>query len=408
MKVLQINTVYGKGSTGKIAKEIHDACVKANVECKTAYRYREATTPAFEDTMVVSSWLDCHIHNRLSRYTLLQGCFSYVRTKSFIRKVKKYSPDVIHLHNLHGSYINFKVLFSFLYEYRRPVVWTLHDCWSLTGYCPHYAMVKCDKWKFGCISCPHYKPEIPLLPDTVSWLWTQKKALICGINNLTLVTPSKWLNDQVGMSYLKNCNTRVITHGIDLDVFKPTSSEFRKKYHIPPHKHILLGVAFGWNERKGLDVFLDLAKRLDHNEYQIVLVGTTPEVEKILPENIISINRTNNQTELSEIYSAADLFVNPTREEMFGLVNVEATACGTPVLTFRTGGCPECIDELSGAIVDCDDIDAMEKEIIRICTQKPFSKEHCMENAKRFDLSDRFTEYVELYISLAENRNTKL
>jgi glycosyltransferase involved in cell wall biosynthesis len=226
----------------------------------------------------------------------------------------------------------------------------------------------------------------------------RKKKLFSGLN-MTIITPSQWLADLVKQSFLKNYPVRVIHNGIDLSVFKPTPSDFRKRYGIALEKKILLGVAFGWGARKGLDVFIDLAKRLDDKYYQIVLVGTDDNVDKQLPDSIISIHRTQNQAELAEIYTAADLFVNPTREENYPTVNMESLACGTPVLTFRTGGSPECIDEYCGAVVDCDDVDAMEREIIRICSDAPYSKEDCLKRAASFDHHKRFEEYIQLYES---------
>ena len=214
---------------------------------------------------------------------------------------------------------------------------------------------------------------------------------------MTIVTPSQWLADLVKESFLKEYPVKVIHNGIDLEVFKPTSSDFRERYGIPAEKSVLLGVAFGWGVRKGLDVFVELARRLDPEKYQIVLVGTDEKTDKLLPENIISIHRTQNQTELAEIYTAADLFVNPTREENYPTVNMESIACGTPVLTFRTGGSPEILTEKTGSVVPCDDIDALEQEIRRICIEKPFSQADCLEHAKSFDMHQRFEEYVKLY-----------
>ena len=394
MRILQINTVYGRGSTGKIAQGLHDVCVKNGHQCVSAYRYAEGN---FEDTLAVSSWMDCHVHNRLARETLLQGSFSWGRTLLFLRKVKKYAPDVIHLHNLHGSYVNFKLLFAYIKRHKVPVVWTFHDCWAFTGCCPHFVIAKCDRWMSGCSGCPSYSARISLGGDSVSKMWERKRNLFSSIENLVIVTPSMWLNGLVKESFLQSKSTEIIYTGIDLNVFKPTDGTFRERYNIDASKKILLGVSFGWSYRKGLDVFIELARRLDASQYQIVLVGTDESVEAQLPENILPIRRTSNQKELAEIYTAADLFVNPTREEMFGLVNVEANACGTPVLTFRTGGSPECIDESSGVVVDCDDIDAMEREIIRICSENPYSAENCMARASRFDMNERFEEYVKLY-----------
>lgn len=216
--------------------------------------------------------------------------------------------------------------------------------------------------------------------------------------DLTIITPSQWLADLVKQSFLKNYPIQVINNGIDLQVFKPISSNFRQKYNISEDKYILLGVAFDWGMRKGLDVFIELSKRLDKNKFQIVLVGTDDSIDKMLPNSIISIHRTRDQNELAEIYSAADLFVNPTREENYPTVNMESIACGTPVLTFRTGGSPEILDEKTGYIVDCDDIDEMGRQIIRICKENVFSVDDCVAKAKSFDKDLRFKEYIDLLL----------
>lgn len=212
---------------------------------------------------------------------------------------------------------------------------------------------------------------------------------------MTIVTPSKWLADLVRKSFLKEYPVKVINNGIDLSVFRPRESDFRQRYGLED-KYILLCVAFAWGKRKGLDVLIELSKRLD-KRYQIVLVGTSENTEKQLPENIVSIRKTQNQQQLAEIYSAADLFVNPTREENFPTVNIESLACGTPVLTFQTGGSPEVIDETCGAVVDKEDVDAMQREIERICTEKPYTQGACIARAQNFDKKDKFDEYVDLY-----------
>ena len=197
------------------------------------------------------------------------------------------------------------------------------------------------------------------------------------------------------MSYMSQYPIKVIYNGIDLSVFKPTESDFRAKYGLE-NKKIVLGVAFDWGVRKGLDVFVELSKRLS-DEYRIVLVGTNDQIDSALPSNIISIHRTQNQRELAEIYTAADVFANPTREEAFGLVNVEALACGTPGVTFRTGGSPECYDDTCGVVVEKNDIDAMEREIRRICETHPYDIESCIKFAQGFDMYDRYREYIDLY-----------
>ena len=397
MKILQINTVYGKGSTGKIAMGIHDVCVREKIECLTAYRYKENDNQVFSDTITVSSWLDCHIHNRLARCTLLQGCFSYGKTKLFLRKVKKYSPTVIHLHNLHGSYIHLSSLFRFVKKNNIPVIWTLHDCWAFTGYCPHFTLSKCAKWKTSCYHCPVYREDSVSLFDNSQIMYKLKKKWFSNIKNMTIVTPSQWLADLVKESYLKDYPIRVINNGIDLNVFKPTASDFRKKYNIANDKSIILGVAFDWSKKKGLDVFIELAKRLDDTQYQIVLVGTDDMIDRLLPENIISIHRTQDQQELAGLYTISDLFINPSREENYPTVNMEAISCGTPVLTFKTGGSPEILDEASGMIASSEDIEMLIRDIVYIVNATAYTREACLKRARGFDMYDKFEEYIKLY-----------
>jgi glycosyltransferase involved in cell wall biosynthesis len=226
-------------------------------------------------------------------------------------------------------------------------------------------------------------------------MWKLKKKWFTGIKDATIITPSQWLGDLVKQSYLGEYPVKVINNGIDLSVFKPTESDFRKKHNLE-NKHILLGVALFWDYKKGLDVFIELSKRLD-DRYQIVLVGTSDEVDKQLPNNIISIHRTQNQEELAEIYSTADVLLNPTREDTFPTVNIESLACGTPIVTFNTGGSPEIINETCGVVTEVNDVDHMEKAIRRICEEKPYSKEACVSRASNFDKDEKFKEYVELY-----------
>jgi putative colanic acid biosynthesis glycosyltransferase len=230
-----------------------------------------------------------------------------------------------------------------------------------------------------------------------------KRQLFTSMSHMTIVTPSKWLADVVGQSYLKDYPVRVINNGIDLDVFKPAESDFRIRYNIPSDKPVILGVAFDWGERKGLDVFIKLAEDFG-DKYQIVLVGTDDHIDAQLPENIISVHRTQNQQELAEIYSAADIFVNATREDTFPTVNIEALACGTPVITFETGGSPEIPDNSCGVVVPCDDVGAMESAICHIIEERPFTQEACRKRAEMFDMNDKFAEYVKLYQELFEEK----
>lgn len=397
MKVLQINTVYKIGSTGKIVYEIAQLCKESGIEniCAAAPVDKNYSG---NDYIKIGSHYGRYLNVLLSRITGLNGCFAYFATKKLLRRIKKEKFDLIHLHNLHDSYINFPLLFKFIKKNDIPVVWTLHDCWACTGNCPYFTIVKCDKWIPGCHHCPQYREYPASLFDNSKFMYKMKKKWFTGVKNMTVVTPSRWLADIVKQSFLKDYPLKVINNGIDLGVFKPTESNFREKYNCED-KYILLGVAFGWGKRKGLDVFIELAKKLD-NDFQIVLVGTDDNVDKLLPDNIISIHRTQNQTELAEIYTAADVFANPTREEVFGLVNVEALACGTPVLTFNTGGSPEILDEKCGFVTDENTVESAESIIRDLALKETSLSEFCLNRAKFFDKNEKLMMYINLYTNL--------
>ena len=396
MKVAQINAVCGKGSTGKICIEISKILDENNIENKI---YFVSGEKSFTNGIKYSSTFYIKCMALLSRIFGNNGFNSTFATKRLIKELKNFNPDVIHLHNLHGHNVNLKILFDYLNQSNKKIIWTFHDCWAFTGYCPYFVMAKCDKWKAECYKCQQ-KQDTTWFFDRSKNIFNRKKSAITQLQNLTIITPSKWLADLVKQSFLQDYPVQVINNGIDLSIFKPTTGDFRQKYNIADDKFILLGVAFGWGKRKGLDVFIELSKRLS-DKYQIVLVGTNDKTDKLLPKNIISIHRTQNQTELAEIYTAANLFVNPTREENYPTVNMESLACGTPVLTFRTGGSPEILDNTCGSVVGCDDIDAMQTEIERICETKPYSKDACLIRAESFDMNNRFKEYLELYDRLA-------
>lgn len=390
MKIVQINITCGSGSTGKICLAVSELLTERNIENYILYSSGNSDYSLSKKYM--SHW-EIKFQALKSRFFGNYGFQSKAATKRLINELNKISPDIVHLHNLHGHNANLEILFKYLKENGIKVFWTFHDCWAFTAYCPHYTMAGCDQWReSGCASCPQRK-RFSWFVDRSSYLFEKKKNLLKDID-LTVITPSQWLADQVKQSFLKDCEIRVINNGIDLSVFGPKESDFRKKYNIED-KYIILGVAFDWGIRKGLDVFVNMSKRLD-NRFQIVLVGTNEKIDKQLPENIISIHRTQNQEELAEIYSAADLFVNPTREENYPTVNMEALACGTPVLTFRTGGSPEMIDEKTGMVVDCDDEEALYNAIISIEKDRPFFKEDCVNIARSFSEEDKYREYLNL------------
>ena len=398
MRIVQING-GAKGSTGKIMMGIAEVARAQGHEVMCASPITTTNRDAGEDCGYyrIGTFNSRRVNVVLARITGFNGCFAWVETYRLLKKIDEFNLDIIHLHNLHDSYINLPMLFSYIKKHNVPTVWTLHDCWAFTGQCPHFTIAKCDKWKTGCHNCPQYKEYPASLYDNTKRMWKLKRKWFTGIENMTIVTPSKWLAELAKESYLKGYPIEVINNGIDLDVFKPTPSDFRERYGIPAEKHIVLGVSFGWGVKKGLDCFIRLASELDERKFKIVLVGTDEKVDKGLPANIISIHRTQNQKELACIYTAADVFVNPTREEVLGLVNIEAQACGTPVITFRTGGSPECINEKSGIVVDTFE------DLLEMITKNQYVKAKqatCIKSACRFDEKTKYDDYVNLYSAI--------
>lgn len=403
MRILQINT-FNFGSTGNIMLNISNSAKENGYISYVAYANSQSNNKKnVENSILIGNIIERNLHLRLAYYTGYNGCFSRLGTKIFLDKVDKIRPDIIHLHNLHNCYINLKMLFDYIKSKKIPVVWTLHDCWSFTGQCPHFTMVKCDKWKTGCYACPQFREYPESILDRTQEMYILKKKWFTGVEKLTIITPSQWLAGLVNDSFLSNYQVKVINNGIDLNIFQPKESDFREKHQIND-KFIILGVASPWNERKGLATFIELSKRLDEH-YIIVLIGLTDDQIKKLPHNILGLKRTSNAKELAEIYTAANVFVNPTLEDNFPTTNIEAIACGTPVLTFRTGGSAEIIDEKTGSVVECNDIDALEREVKRICKEKPYSEEACLNRAKSFDMNDRFNEYIALYINIAGDKD---
>lgn len=393
MKILEINQV-NFGSTGHIMLQIADLATKKGHEVICSF-YARRNKGKDKNCIYIGNKVSHNIHKKLYRKTGNNGCYSKISTWNFLRKVKKFDPDLIHIHNLHNCYINLPMLFDYIKKNNKKVVWTLHDCWSFTGQCPYFTAVGCEKWKTGCHDCEQINRYPSCSVDRTDKMWNRKKEWFTGVQNLTIVTPSQWLADLAKQSFLKDYPVKVINNGINLDVFKPTESDFRTKHNLEDKK-IILGVASVWEVRKGLDVFIELSKRLD-DRYKIVLVGTNDEVDKKLPEGIISIHRTSNQKELAELYTAADVFFIPTREDNFPTVNMESLACGTPVLTFNTGGSPEMVDEATGVVLMNEDIASVEQAVISMCESGKYSKEACTERAKQYDSGLKYNEYLSLF-----------
>lgn len=394
MRVLQINSVCGTGSTGRIAVDIAKTLEVQGHDCLIAYGRGQAVN--WNNVYKIESNFGNKLHALGTRFFDNHGLQSTKATKELLKVINQYNPDVIHLHNLHGYYLNYKVLFDFLKKFNKKVIWTLHDCWPFTGHCAHFDYVGCDKWKTQCYKCPQ-KTSYPksCLIDNSKKNYISKKQSFSGVKDLTIVTPSKWLADLVSVSFLREYKTVVIPNGIDLDIFKPTKSDFKEKMNLQDKK-IILGVANIWNKRKGLEDFIKLSKILE-DSYQIILVGLNDKQMKILPNNIIGIKRTDSVKELIEIYSAADVFINPTYEDNYPTVNLEALACGTPIITYRTGGSVEAVADGNGIIVDKGDINEMVLAIKKICTEEKQSEQIIDREKNLYVRTKMIDEFQKIY-----------
>ena len=350
MKYLFINSVAGFGSTGRIIAETCRGLMKQGHECRIAYGRNKANCDDIT-TIRIGTELDYRVHGAMNRLLDNQGFGSARATRAFLEEIKLFDPDVIWLHNLHGYYIHIGLLFAYLRDCGKEIRWTLHDCWTFTGHCAYFDFVGCDKWKTGCYACPQ-KREYPtsLLLDNSSKNYAHKRKLFTGIPNLKIYTPSQWLADLIRSSFLGEYPVEVVRNTVNTDVFKPTHSDFRK-VHALENKKIVLCVASIWNQRKGLEDVIALSRLLD-DQYRIVLVGKLPDSCKRLPDNIVHVERTDSQQALASIYTAADVLINPTYEDTYPTVNLEALACGTPVITYRTGGSPESLDETCGIVTE--------------------------------------------------------
>ena len=391
MKIVQINATCGVGSTGKICTSISTILTKSNIENYILYSSGKNDYSLgfhyMSDREVKIGALEARIFGNY-------GFNSSMATKRMVRKISDLNPDIVHLHNIHSHNCNLSILFDYLTRSGKKVIWTFHDCWAFTGSCTYFSYVGCDKWKTLCCDCPKAH-EFSWLSDTSSQLYTKKKRVLSDID-MTIVTPSRWLADLVKDSFLKDSDVEVINNGIDIKTFKPMKSGFRTEHGILGTDIMILGVGFEWGQRKGLDIFIDLANRLPAY-FRIVLVGTNDDIDKQIPSNIISIHRTNNQVELAEIYSAADVFVNPTREDNYPTVNMEALACGTPVITFNTCGSPEMLDETCGIVVEREDINGLVAAITLAAEKTKYSVDACLKKAEEFNQDLCFQKYLDLY-----------
>lgn len=352
MKILHINSVCGVTGTGRIVTDLCKEALMLGHQCKAAYGEHKYNNKSNDiETIQIGSELDCQIHGVMTRLLDWHGFGSILATKKFLKEVDLYKPDIIHLHNLHGYYINLELLFDYIKRNNVKIVWTLHDCWAFTGHCTHFDYIKCNKWKEMCQNCPQ-KKNYPssILVDNSKNNYIRKKKAFTGVGNMKIAVPSKWLEQRVLESFLNEYPIEVVYNGIDLSVYKPVTSDFRSKYKIE-NKTMLLGVANIWGKRKGFDDFLELGKLLEDN-YVIVLVGVKEELLNTLPSNFIAISHTDSPQELAGIYATADFYINPSVEETFSLTTAEAIACGTLPIVYKDTACEEVVNASVGKVVD--------------------------------------------------------
>lgn len=325
---------------------------------------------------------------------------SHIQTWHLIQYMERINPDIVHLHNIHGHYMNYKMLFQYLKKKNCQVVWTFHDCWPVTGKCAHFTEVKCEKWKTGCFECPQLDRYPDSERDRSRKSYLEKKAAFTSIPNLHIVTVSNWLKSVAEASFLCKADIRCIYNGVDTERFSFHKSSIREQYQLQG-KFIILSVASVWNKGKGLDQFIALSKRLQEDE-MIVLIGVTPNQKKCLPENVIAIPAVSDQTVLAQWYSAADVYINFSIEETFGLVVAEAMACGTPAIVMNSTACPEVVDADTGFVVEPLEIDAVQDAIEMIKTRgKEIYSPKCKERIQQlFSLELMQRSYYELYKKL--------
>lgn len=397
MKVFMINSVCGIRSTGRICTDLADVLRENGHECEIAYGREYAPEKYRDISYRIGSEADVRSHALAARLFDCSGSCSKAATKQLIEHIRDFAPDLIHLHNIHGYYINIDILFDFLAKSDIPVIWTLHDCWTFTGHCAYFTSVDCDRWKTGCHDCPQ-KRKYPasVLKDASKKNWEHKKALFTSVENITFVTPSDWLAGLVKESFFGGYDVRVIPNGIDLETFSPTESNLREKYGLEDKK-IVLGVATSWDERKGLKEFTELSSLLD-DDMRVVLIGLSGKQIRALPENVLGLPATNNAKELAGVYTQADVFVNAGKEETMGLTTVEAMACGTPAVVSNLTAVPEVVTPQGGIVLDKLTAAEIKKGAEKVLTMQLSPR----ENAMLYEKKNQYLRYLSLYEELCK------
>lgn len=399
-KLLQINVVANWGSTGKIAEQIGLQVMEKGWE--SYITWRRYMNPSKSNLICVGTKFELYLHGGISLLDR-HGLGSVRATSALVRKVKAIEPDIIHLHVVHDYFINYPILFKFLKSYGKPVVWTFHDCWAFTGHCAYFEAEGCLKWQTRCEHCENLKKYPKAFLDHSKKNFNLKKELFTQVPNMTIVPVSDWLGNLVQQSFLKDYPMKVIHNGINTEVFRPLQNDaIREKYGIDKDKHILLGLSSLWEPRKGLKDFFKLNNLIDREQYQIVLVGLNVKQISDLPEGIIGIARTDNVNELVALYSEATLFLNPTYEDNFPTINIESLACGTPVVTYKTGGSIEAVDDKTGFIIEQGDIEGLYDCAKTVVAKgKNSYTDACRHRAlENFDAGKCYMQYIDLYEEL--------
>lgn len=406
LKLLQINVAANWGSHGRIAEEIGLEAMAQGWESYIAYgRY---ANPSKSHIVKIGDLFDHCLHGAQSLLLDRHGLASCGPTKKLIREIEQIKPDLIHLHNIHGFYLNYPILFRYLSTVDIPVVWTLHDCWAFTGHCAWPIHGHCDRFKEQCCHCPLQSKGYPksFLLDRSRSNFKLKKRYFRSLQDLHLVTVSRWLEQQVRLSFMQDMDIRTIYNGLDTEVFRPSGTP---PTSVTDGHPLVLGVCNAWYDWKGLDDMAALREILP-DDYEIMVVGVNEDQMHRLPEGITCIRRTDSVSQLAEIYSQADVFVNPSKVESFGMTTAEALSCGTPSIVYDTSACPEVVDNLTGRVVPLGDVNALAKAVMEICSLpgREAMRQACRERAIRlFNRQDRYKEYLQLYNEVLQNHQSR-
>lgn len=401
-RILQINVSLNVGSTGRIVNEIGDAILAEGWESHVAYgRTKSRSDSTYHK---IGTRVDQGLHILLTRLLHKHGSGSKQATRRLGTLIGKLQPDIIHLHNLHGYYLHLVELMKFLKSWGKPVVWTFHDAWPLTGHCCYFNRFNCQKWQETCHRCPliRYYPESWGVDNSTS-NHLKKKEYIGALDHLHIVPVSNWLGDVVRQSHLKTKPLTVIQNGVDTEIFCPSNE--KETFGIGEDgKKVYLGAASLWSDLKGLDDFVKMAALLNEDE-RFVLIGLSEKQSKSLPKNITAIPRTSSLEELRNWYRSASVFVNPSKSESFGLVTAEALACGTPVVVYNTTACPELVDEYTGRVVSLRNYTEMLAAARELASKGRFAlQESCTARAKKyFDKKTQVKKYIQLYSRLLQH-----